>query len=104
MTSPYFSAKILNPMNYDKNCIKTIKTSIISDNVHKQKLLQLQIGFSYRYTIGELILTDVTCRPDILHTVIKLRQYKNRLASVHYIAVKRVYCYLHDTIDGCLKF
>ena len=91
-------------MNHDKNYIKTIETSIGSDNVHEQKSLQLQMGFSYRRTIGELMFAAVTCRPDILHTVIKLSQYSNRPASVHYIAVKRVYRYLRDTIDDVLHF
>ena len=62
------------------------------------------MGFSYRRKIGELMFAAVTCQPDILHTIIKLSQYSNCPASVHYIAVKRVYCYLRDIIDGCLHF
>ena len=101
---PTTQSKIRNPMNHDKNYIKTIETSIGSDNVHEQKSLQLQMGFSYRRTISELMFAAVTCRPDILHTVIKLSQYSNRPVSVHYIAVKRVYRYLRDTINDGLHF
>ena len=56
-------------------------------------------GFTYRQAIGELIYALVTCRPDISYSVIKLGQYSANPASIHFDAVKQVYCYLHATMD-----
>ena len=75
-------------MNHNKNCIKTIENSIGFDNVHEQRLFQLQIGFFYQQKIVKLMFTAVKCQPDILHAVIKLRQYSNLPASVHDFAVE----------------
>ena len=55
-----------------------------------KNILQKKIGFSYQQVIGELLCAASTCRIDILYASIKLSQYKNRPAKVHYIAVKHI--------------
>jgi len=69
-----------------------------------QVALQKDMGFSYRQAIGELLFSAITCRPDILYCIIKLSQYNTKPARIHYIAVKRVFRYLRDTIDDGLHY
>ena len=47
-----------------------------------------EFGFSYRQGIGELLYAMVTCRPDISYALIKLSQYSNFPAELHYMTVK----------------
>ena len=62
------------------------------------------MGFAYRQAIGELLFAAITCRPDILYCIIKLSQYNTKPARIHYIAVKRVFRYLRDTIEDGLHY
>lgn len=60
--------------------------------------------FSYRQAIREIVFAPITCRPDILYSIIKLSQYNNKPAKIYYIAVKRVFKFLRDNIDGGLHY
>ena len=60
--------------------------------------------FSYQRAIGELLFTVITCRPAILYAIIKLSQYNNILAYIHYTTVKWVFKYLRDSIDNGLHY
>ena len=66
--------------------------------------LEKEMGFSYRQSIGEILLAAITCRPDILYSVIKLSQYNNKPAKIHYIAPKRIFRYLRDTMHEGLHY
>ena len=59
--------------------------------------LERKYRFSYRQGIGKLIYAMVTCRPDISFLLIKLSQYSANPAEIHFIALKQLFCYLHDT-------
>lgn len=67
-------------------------------------ILQKEMGFSYRQAIGELLFAAITCRPDILYAIIKLSQYNNKPSRIHYLAVKRVFKYLRDTLHDGLHY
>lgn len=62
------------------------------------------MGFKYRAATGKLIFAMVTCRPDISHSIIKLTQYNNNPAEVHYKAVLDIYAYLRDTQNKGLTY
>ena len=62
------------------------------------------MGFSYRQAIGELLYATITCRPEIMYCIIKLSQYNTKPAHIHYLAVKRVFQYLRDTINDGLHY
>ena len=66
--------------------------------------LQKEMGFAYRQSIGELLFAAITCRPDILYCIIKLSQYNTKPARIHYLAVKRIFRYLRDTISDGLHY
>ena len=55
--------------------------------------------FNYRQAIGELIFALVTCRPDISFPLIKLSQYSQNPAEVHYKAVIKIFHYLKATVN-----
>ena len=52
----------------------------------------------YQSVIGALQYLSLT-RPDISFCVNRLYQFMSSPTSVHWAAVKRILCYLHDTID-----
>ena len=84
--------------------MRELETSIGPVEPLAKATLQREMTFSYRHSIGELLFAAITCRPDILHCIIKLSQYNNDPAKIYYMAVKRVFRYLRDTIDDDLHF
>lgn len=70
----------------------------------ERKKYEEQQGFTYRQAIGELIYALVTCRPDIAFAVINLSQYSTTPAEIHYDAIKRIFVYLHQTLDKGIYF
>ena len=51
-----------------------------------------------------MYVTANTCRPDILYCIIKLSQYNTKPVRIHYLAVKRIFRYLRDTISDGLHY
>ena len=91
---PASSTPMADNSDYQRN-LETAKP--LSDSERKE--YEEKQGFTYRQAIGELIYALVTCRPDIAFAVIKLSQYSTAPAEIHYEAVKRIFVYLHQTID-----
>ena len=60
--------------------------------------------FAYIQVIRELLFSAITCRPDILYSIIRLSQYNNKPSQIHYVAVKRFLWYLRDTIEDGLYY
>ena len=67
-------------------------------------ILEKEIKFSYRQAIEELLFGAIICRPGIIYAFIKLSQDNNKPAHAHYIAVKRVFKYLRDTLDEGFQY
>ena len=65
-------------MNHDTSYLSKLELDEGPLDVIQHKALQTKMGLSYRTAIGELLFAAITCRPDILHAVIKLSQYNNR--------------------------
>lgn len=92
------------PMKSEKAYLRELETSTGPTTEKEQKLLQQDMGFSYRQVIGELIYMMVTCRPDISFPLIKLSQYNNNPAQIHYEGVKHLFKYLKTTINDGLYY
>ena len=91
-------------MRSDSKHIQELETTEGPTDVIEQKELATAMHFSYRQAIGELLFAAITCRPDIMYAVIKLSQYSNAPAKVHFIAVKNVFRYLRATVDDGLHY
>ena len=85
------------PMKSDNEYIRELETASGPTDHESQEKLEQKMGFKYRAATGELIFAMVTCRPDISHSIIKLTQYNNNPAEIHYKAVLEIYAYLRDT-------
>ena len=95
---------ITTPMRSDSKYITQLETSSGPDTQDEKDALQQSMNFSYRQALGEILYAMVTCRPDISFSVIKLSQYANNPAEIHYQALKNVFRYLRTTIDHGLYF
>ena len=98
------SATTTTPMRSDSKYILELETSRGPTEVQDQKTLATEMKFSYRQAIGELLFAAITCRPDVMYPVIKLSQYSNAPAKIHFVAVKNVFRYLRATIDEGLHY
>ena len=101
---PTRTSTISTHMNHDKRYMRELESAVGPTEVNAHALLQKEMDFSYRQAMGEILFAAITCRPDILYSIIKLSQYNNKPARIHYIAVKRVFKYLRDTIDDGLHY
>ena len=101
---PTHSSPLSSPMNHDKRYMTELEQAIGPTEAEPHLILQKEMGFSYRQAIGELLFAAITCRPDILYAIIKLSQYNNKPSRIHYLAVKRVFKYLRDTLHDGLHY
>lgn len=85
------------PMKADPKYMAEIDTSKGPTSPREHKELENKMGFKYRAATGELIFAMVTCRPDISYAVIKLTQFNNAPAEIHYNAILDIYRYLQAT-------
>ena len=92
------------PMKADPDYLRTLETTVGPTDPDEQRALEKNMGFKYRAATGELIFAMVTCRPDISHSIIKLTQYNNNPAEIHYRALLDIYAYLNATIDKGLTY
>ena len=58
----------------------------------------------YCEAVGSLMYASVATCPDITHTVSALSQFLNNPSSIHWEAVKHVFCYLAGTRDCALTY
>ena len=95
---------ITTPMRNDNKYLAELEITIGPSSTEEKEELEQRMGFSYRQTLGEILYAMITCRPDIAFPVIKLSQYSNSPAEIHYQALKNVFRYLRSTIDHGLYF
>ena len=74
-----------------------------TDPTLKQEL-EDKMKFSYRQALGEILFAMITCRPDISFATIKLSQYANNPAEIHYTALQNVFRYLRNSVADGLHF
>ena len=92
------------PMRSDSKYQRSLETATRPSTPQEQQEIQTQAGFSYRMTTGELIYALVVARPEISFAVIKLSQYGENPALIHYQAIKQVYAFLNNTKDDGLIY
>ena len=84
------------PMKADNEYIQQLEMAkLLPEN--ERIAYENELGLSYRQGIGEIIYVLVTSRPDISFAAIKLSQYSENPAKIHYSALKDVFCYLKAT-------
>ena len=91
-------------MHSDTSYIRQLEEAVPPATEEEQRKLQLSMGINYRQAIGELIYAMISCRPDISFPLIKLSQYSNKPAKIHYEAVKHLLQYLFETPDEGLYY
>ena len=93
-----------SPMNHHKKYMADVKFTTRPTDTDPKIVLEKEMKFLYRQAIGELIFAVITCRPDILYSIIKLSQYNTKPAHIHYLDVKHVFKYLCDIIDDGIYY
>ena len=91
-------------MNHEKKYLTELENATGLTEAITKAVLQKEMGFSYRQTIGEVLFVAITCRPDIVYAIIKLSKYSTKPARIHYITLKRIFRYLRDTIHDGLHY
>ena len=84
------------PMNPDtkyQHKLENAEPLTMTDKLQLEKKLK----FTYRQAVGEIIYAMITCRPDVSYAIIKLSQYSNKPAAIHYHALIHLYKYLKAT-------
>ena len=69
-----------------------------SKDTKGQAVLRKKMGIGYRECIGELIFAYVICRMDIRYSISNLAKHTDAPAECHYLAVKRIFRYLRQTL------
>jgi deoxyuridine 5'-triphosphate nucleotidohydrolase len=89
------------PFHTDRNTMRQLQEAPTPDTDEQRKVLQKEMGFSYRQLMGEIMYPMVKCRPDISPHSIFLSQFMDNPGQSHYQALKEVALYLAHTIrDG----
>ena len=92
------------PMRTDTKHINELETTPGPTDAQERHNLEHTMGFNYRQAIGELIFALTICRIDISAAVIKLSQYSENPAKIHYQAVRHVFAYLNATRDHGIHY
>ena len=87
------------PLPADPIYIRNLETADVPKTIPDKLKLKETMGFNYRQVIGEIIFPMMKCRPEIAPHAIKLSQYMENLAELHYQALRDILGYLANTID-----
>jgi hypothetical protein len=83
----------------DPTYIRKLEEATVPDSLLEKQKLQESMGIKYRQVIGEVIYPMMKCCPDIAPHAIKLSQYMENPAAIHYSALRDLVAYLEATID-----
>ncbi len=87
------------PLHADSTYIKQLEQAAVPNTTQEKLTLKQKMGFNYRQIIGEVIFPTMKCRPEIAAAGIKLSQYMENPAEIHYKALLGVLAYLSTTIN-----
>ena len=62
-------------MNFDNKYMNELHEAEGPAILEDQVDLATKMGFKHRSGVGELLFADITCRPEIIYTVVKLSQF-----------------------------
>lgn len=93
---------VILPMPADNSHVRALDSAVpLTDH----DCLQLETdGPSFRMMMGELIWPMITCRPDIAFLVIKLSQFSNAPAALHFTAAKCIFRYLSGSLQQVITY
>jgi len=86
------------PLPAEKEFLKALEEAVPPANQEDMNKLRTEMGFNYRQILGEIIWPMIKCRPDVSPHAIKLSQYLDNPAMVHYQAARLLVDYLAATI------
>jgi hypothetical protein len=87
------------PLPADSTYIWNLEMAVVPTTVPEKLKLKQTMGFNYRQVIGEIIFPTMKCRPEIAPHAIKLSQYMENPAEVHYQALRDILGYLAKTAN-----
>jgi hypothetical protein len=90
------------PMNPSNEFVRALDSAVPLDPSERSLLDSTR--FRYRAAIGELIWPMITTRPELSNPVVKLSQFANSPAAIHYDAVYGIFQYLSGTRDYSLIY
>jgi hypothetical protein len=90
------------PLRADNDYIKLLDTA--TPLTLTERAATETSRFKYRSCIGELIWPMVCARPDLAFPVVKLSQFSNAPAAIHFDAVQSIFQYLAGTADYALVY
>ena len=90
------------PLNADKTFIKKLETAV--GEVEEFEVLEKEFDFKYKSATGELIFAMVTARCDISFACVKLCQYNNCPARIHFEAVRDILLCMRGTKEDGIHF
>jgi len=92
------------PLHADSNFTKQLEQAPLPNTMEDKLRLKQQMGFNYRKIIGEVIYPMMKCRPEIAAAAIKLSQYMDNPADIHYKALLGLLHFLSTTIDDGIYY
>mmetsp|Transcript_29198 Transcript_29198/g.41778 ORF Transcript_29198/g.41778 Transcript_29198/m.41778 type:complete len:582 (+) Transcript_29198:2850-4595(+) len=92
------------PLHADSTFIKQLEQAPVPNTTTEKLQLKQKMGFNYRQIIGELIFPMMKCRPEIAAAAIKLSQYMENPAEIHYKATLGILEFLSTTIDDGIYY
>jgi len=92
------------PLPADSAYLKNLETAAVPQTIPEKLRLKESMGFNYRQVIGEIIFPMMKCRPEIAPHAIKLSQYMENPAEVHYQALRDILSFLANTIDDGIYY
>mmetsp|Transcript_10383 Transcript_10383/g.14952 ORF Transcript_10383/g.14952 Transcript_10383/m.14952 type:complete len:1434 (-) Transcript_10383:2326-6627(-) len=92
------------PLYADSTFLKQLEQTPVPNTIAEKSQLKQRMGFNYRQIIGEVIFPMMKCRPEIAAAGIKLSQYMENPAELHYKAVLGILDFLSQTIDDGIYY
>jgi hypothetical protein len=92
------------PLHAENTYLKQLEQAVIPNTIADKSALRQRMGFNYHQIIGEVIFPMMKCRPEIAAAGIKLSQYMENPAEIHYKALLGILQYLSPTIDDGIYY
>jgi hypothetical protein len=92
------------PLPSESEFVKSLENAIPPATISEAEQLKQEMGFNYRKVIGESLWPMVKARPDISPHIVKLSQFLDNPARVHYEAARTLMQYLSVTMDAGIYY
>jgi hypothetical protein len=92
------------PLPADPTYIRNLESATVPTTLPEKLQLKEKRGFNYRQVTCEIIFPMMKCRPMIAPHTIKLSQYMENPADVHYQALRDILAFLANTVDDGIYY